>query len=121
MDSSFYIEPGILNSTHDGLFQNGNFYLTQCDTNSVAWKDVKGTVSFQKLEPSPYFIRGLCPINEKFLIVFTKTRDADCHSQIIEYDKTFGRSISCFDVDNFYPDQIGTAVHSIIRSPCAGE
>lgn len=120
-DSSFYIQPGVLKSTHDGLFKKGNFYLTQCDTNSVAWKDVKGEVSFQKLEPSPYFIRGLCPINEMFLIGFTKTRDADFHSQIIEFDKTFERRISCFDVDNFYPRHIGTAVHAIIRSPYAGE
>jgi hypothetical protein len=119
-DSSFYIEPGLLNSTHDGLFQNGNFYLTQCDTNSVAWKNVNGGVSFQRLMPSPYFIRGICPLNETFLIGFTKTRDADCPSQIIEFNHTFEKSTASFNVDNFYPSHIGTAVHSIMKSPDAG-
>jgi hypothetical protein len=120
-DAQFFIEPGTLKGTHDGFFRNGRFYITQCDDNAIACKDRSGKINSHKLKPSPYFIRGLCPMDSTFLVGFSRLRGTNHPTQIIEFDDKFERKISCFKVDNFYPGHIQTAIHAIIKSPASYE
>ncbi|MCP4707632.1 MAG: hypothetical protein GY869_03320 [Planctomycetes bacterium] len=102
---------------HDGLFVNDRFYVTESGGNSVAWLEPDGRIISQPVEPSPYFVRGLCYTGRSFIVGFTTMRGTNLPAQLVEYDNTFTKQLDKMDVSSFYPPEIGTAIHSIVPAP----
>lgn len=116
-EAEFFVQPDSLDGLHDGIWVNDNFYVTESGANQVAWCDAQGQVTHHKIEPSPYFVRGLCDTGTSWLVGFTTLRDTGLPAKIVEFNRDFTETISTMDVSGFYPSEKSTAIHSILRSP----
>ena len=112
LKSEFFVEPGGFPGMHDGVFIDGRFYVTQSGSNSIGWREADGSVVSRRLEPSPYFVRGLCASETGFLVGFTPMRGSNLPACIVEFDRKFERQKSSMDLSEYgtYP---GTAIHAI--------
>jgi len=115
-ESQFFVKPDSLDGLHDGVWYDDKLYVTESGCNQVAWCDRVGQVTHQKIEPSPYFVRGLCDTGESWLVGLSTLRDTHLPAQIVEYNRDFTAIISKMDVSGFYPSEKSTAIHAIISS-----
>ena len=115
--ADFFVEPDSLDGLHDGVWYQDKFCVTESGANQVAWCDEAGQVKHQKIEPSPYFVRGLCDTGESWLVGFSTLRNTELPAQIVEYNRNFTEKLSAMDVSHFYPREKSTAIHTIIKSP----
>lgn len=115
--SEFFVEPGGFRAMHDGIFLDDRFYATESGANSIAWSDRDGKIISHQVEPSPYFVRGLCFTGSSFLVGFTTLRDTGLPAKIVEYDPEFEYCVSSMDISGFYPKEQQTAIHTLVLSP----
>lgn len=113
----FFVQPDNLDGLHDGVWLQNRFYVTESGANQVAWCDTNGHVTHQKIEPSPYFVRGLCDTGTSWLVGFTTRRKTNLPAKIVEINRDFTEPLMTMDVSHFYPSEKSTAIHAIIRSP----
>jgi len=106
--------PDTLNGLHDGVWLNDCLYMTESGANQVAWWCADDGVTHRKIEPSPYFVRGLCDTGKSWLVGFSTLRDTELPALIVEYDREFTTMISEMDVSHFYPPEKATAIHAIL-------
>jgi hypothetical protein len=115
--SEFFVPPGGFRGMHDGIFVDGRFYTTESGANSVAWREPDGSIISRHVEPSPYFVRGLCYTGSSFLVGFSTRRGSVLPAQIAEYDPEFKRQLAVMDISMFYPEDKKTAVFALALSP----
>lgn len=113
-ESEFFVEPGGFRAMHDGEFLEDRFVVTESAANGVAWRNADGTIETRRLKEEPYFTRGLAYTGHSFLVGFTTFRGTDHPAQIAEYDHSFTNEISSMCIDEFYPPEVGTAIHAMI-------
>lgn len=116
-DAEFFVRPDSLDGLHDGVWLDDKLYVTESGANQVAWRDAEGYITHRKIEPSPYFVRGLCDTGESWLVGFSTLRDTQLPAQIVEYNRDFHEIVSIMDMSHFYPPEKATAIHSILPSP----
>lgn len=116
-ESTFFVGPDNLDGLHDGVWYDGQLFVTESGANQVAWCDGAGHVTHQRIEPAPYFVRGLCDTGESWLVGFSTLRNTALPAQIIEYNRDFTTIMSTMDVSHFYPDDKQTTIHSIYTVP----
>jgi hypothetical protein len=112
--TDFIVKPDMLHGLHDGVWLDGRFYVTESGANQVAWWS-DGQVTHRKVEPAPYFVRGLCDTGESWLVGFSTLRNTDKPALIVEYNRDFTQVISQMDVSGCYPPEKATTIHSIVR------
>lgn len=118
MQADFLVRPGGFSGMHDGVLVGGRLYVTQSGNNSVGWLEPDGNVISRRVEPSPYFVRGMCHTGHSFIVGFTTHRERlDLPALLVEYDESFSEELGRMDVSRFYPPDQGTAVHSIAPAP----
>jgi hypothetical protein len=113
----FFVPPGGFHSMHDAVFVDDHLYVTEAWTNSVAWREPDGSIISRQIEPSGYFVRGLCYIGSSFLVGLSTWRNTDLPAQIVEYDKELEHQLGIMDISMFYPDDMKTAVFTLALSP----
>ncbi len=112
--TEFVVQPNTLDGLHDGVWLNECLYMTESGANQVAWVSADGRVTHRRIEPSPYFVRGLCDTGTSWLVGFSTLRDTDKPALIVEYNREFTEIISQMDVSTFYPPEKATAIHAIM-------
>ncbi len=115
--SSFYVRPGGFRGMHDGTFVDGRLFVTESGANSVAWRELDGSIESLRLDPAPRFVRGLCYTDPAFLIGFSTPRNAAVPACIAEYDLRSNKCCRRMDLLGFYPEALGTGIHAIRLAP----
>jgi hypothetical protein len=115
--AEFFVPPGGFRGMHDGVFVSGRFYATESGANSVAWREPDGSIISRQVEPSGYFVRGLCYTGSSFLVGFSTWRDSNLPAQIVEYDLELEHQLGIMDISLFYPEDKQTAVFALALSP----
>jgi len=114
-EAEFLIPPDSLDGLHDGVWVDDDFYVTESGANQVAWWS-DGKLTHRKIEPSSYFVRGLCDTGMSWLVGFSTLRNMDLPALIVEYNRDFTQIISQMDVSHFYPPEKATTIHAISRA-----
>lgn len=109
----FFAAPGTFMGSHDGNFDDGKYYVTEADNNSVAWIDTAGEVNRVNLLPNNYFVRGLEKVGDKWVVGFTPRRNTDNECLLIVYDEKFKIPEKEIPIDGIMPKEAGVAVHAI--------
>lgn len=112
--TEFAVQPDTLDGLHDGVWLDECLYMTESGANQVAWLSPDGQVSHRKVEPSPYFLRGLCDTGTSWLVGFSTLRNTDLPALIVEYNRDFTQIVSQMDVSECYPPEKATTIHAII-------
>lgn len=116
-NAEFLVPSDTFDGLHDCVWYDNHCYVTESGANQVGWCDTDGHVVRQPIEPSPYFVRGLCDMGESWLVGMSTLRNTGLPAQLVEYDREFKQMLSSMDVSFFYPKDKGTTIHSIICSP----
>ncbi len=115
--AGFFIPPDSVKGLHDGVWIDDTFYMTESGENQVVWRNPDGTLTHYAVEPSPYFVRGLCDTGASWLVGFSTQRDTGLPAQVVEFSRDFTKTRHQMDVSFFYPSEKSTAIHSIMPSP----
>ncbi|NGZ25961.1 MAG: hypothetical protein G8345_03605, partial [Magnetococcales bacterium] len=96
--AEFLIPPGLIFGPHDGEWTQQGWLFTESAKNGVVWQREDGSLNRMPLSPAPAFVRGLCAMEEGYLVGFTRRRQSATPSWIVEFSEDFGREISRLDV-----------------------
>lgn len=113
-EARFVSKPGSIKAIHDIVFFEKNIYVTESRNNTVAIVDkVSGSVSRIKVENKKYFVRGLCEINNTFVVGFSTMRNTKNEAKLVQYDLKLNKVLNEIDLGNMYSDKYNSAVHAI--------
>jgi hypothetical protein len=115
--AEFLLEPGLAKGIHDCLVVNESVYFTESDAKSVSMIDSTGNYTKLFTEKDQYFIRGICMVEDMFIVGYSTLRNTHLPCKIVTFNSDFSRTINEVYLDKLYPSNIGTAVHTIIPSP----
>ncbi|VBB43635.1 conserved hypothetical protein [uncultured Desulfatiglans sp.] len=118
--ADFYASPGSFCGAHDLLFMNGQnkLLVTESGSESVGiMNTVNNSIEHYKLSQNDYFVRGIAPKPDGFLIGFSPDRLRTCGTSypfIREYDKRLNQIGEDFTIEGFYSDCVGGAIHNLL-------
>lgn len=125
MSAKFIAAPGSFIGSHDILNCGNTVIVTESINESISSLDmISKKISRFQLNKRGYFIRGIAKTSEGYLVGFSPNRNLldslnfknkDRKNALIEYyNNDFTKVISEIELNNFYPDSTGCAVHNIV-------
>jgi hypothetical protein len=116
MESDFFVKPGGFIGSHDGIFHDGWYYVTEADNNSLARSDCSGKrIERFPLQPEGYFIRGLARVDGFWFIGFTPQRGSTDPALIGVYEAQSLQRECLVRVPDLYGPGESVAIHTIVQ------
>ncbi|ABK43095.1 hypothetical protein Mmc1_0574 [Magnetococcus marinus MC-1] len=112
----FVAPPGSFDGTHDTVFVDDTLFVTESRRNSLAWLNSDGRTGRHTLQPSPYFVRGLCWSNHLFIVGYTRMRGTQDPALLVAFNRHFA-PMGQMALDQFHPPALGSAIHAVIPVP----
>ncbi|EPR74774.1 hypothetical protein ADIWIN_0138 [Winogradskyella psychrotolerans RS-3] len=126
MSAEFLATPGSFIASHDILNTSDCVIVTESINESIGIFNKKTNETYRiQLPRRGYFIRGIAKTNKGYLVGFSPNRTLlnskeykkkDKKNAFIEhYNNDFTKVFGEVDLDNFYPEYTGSAIHNIVQ------
>lgn len=117
-NANFMASPGSFCGAHDLLFRNSKIIVTESQTESIGWMNNEGEIKHKVLGNGSNYVRGIDATSHGFLVGFSFDRIKKSGSMqpfIREYDEEFINIKEEMTLSDFYPENIGGAIHNIYK------
>lgn len=116
LEADFFVKPGGFIGSHDGMFHDGWYYVTEADNNSLARSDCSGQrIERFPLRPEGYFVRGLALVDGFWFVGFTPRRGSSNPTCVGVYEAKSLQRESLVRVPDLYCPGEPLAIHTIAR------